>query len=86
MQKSESRKTLQQEAGSHERAGILETFQDKRAAHLSGLYEEFQIPLTKKKRKKKRGMKLNYMKESGISHTSSDTGKLNIQLIVYYLI
>lgn len=82
MQKSESRKTLQQEAGSHERAGILETFQDKRAAHLSGLYEEFQIPLTKKKR----GMKLNYMKESGISHTSSDTGKLNIQLIVYYLI
>lgn len=82
MQKSESRKTLQQEPGSHERAGILETFQDKRAAHLSGLYEEFQIPLTKKKR----GMKLNYMKESGISHTSSDTGKLNIQLIVYYLI
>lgn len=82
MQKSESRKTLQQEAGSHKRAGILETFQDKRAAHLSGLYEEFQIPLTKKKR----GMKLNYMKESGISHTSSDTGKLNIQLIVYYLI
>lgn len=53
MQKSESQKTLQQEAGSHERAGILETFQDKRAAHLSGLYEEFQIPLTRKKKKKK---------------------------------
>lgn len=86
MQKSESRKTLQQEAGSHETAGILETFQDNRAAHLSSLYEELQIPLKKQKTKTKRGMKLNYMKESGIRHTSSDTGKLNIQLIVYYLI
>lgn len=62
MQKSESRKTLQQEAGSHERAGILETFQDKRAAHLSGLYEEFQIPLTKKKKKKRNEIELHERK------------------------